>query len=150
MSFTIRSHTALSFDKNQTANSKPLTSSNNCKVFTLESIKSTGTAQTIKNVLDSMNGKCAPLEEDRENRFEIIIGYNKDLIDLFKTFSSRRYDPNSKRWNFSLEQYDEIINRIKDQFNGTIKLDPLDSRSNKSTVQASSIKLFHIIILLIK
>jgi hypothetical protein len=44
------------------------------------------------------SGKCVPLEDDPENRFEIITGYNKDLIDLFKTFSSRKYDPNTKRW----------------------------------------------------
>lgn len=77
------------------------------------------------------NGKCQLLADDPENRFEIIVGYNKGLIDLFKTLNGRKYDPDTKRWSFSLKSYDDIMMRIKHEFNNTIKLEPLDRNSNK-------------------
>ena len=110
------------------------------KIHTLDSINvlsnqsnSNATDSSAKGA-DSLIGKCVPLEEDPENRFEIIIGYNKGLIDLFKTMSSRKYDPNTKRWNFSIRQYDEIICRTKIHFNNTIKLEPLEKSAGKSSL----------------
>jgi hypothetical protein len=41
----------------------------------------------------TLNGKCVYFvdETEGEQRFEIQIGYNKNLIDLFKTINSRRF-----------------------------------------------------------
>lgn len=101
---------------------------------TNQSSNNTGSTHIVSNCLvDSTNGRCIPLEEDPENRFEIIIGYNKALIDLFKTIQSRKYDPNTKRWNFSRKRYDDIILQIKHQLKDTIKLEPLDRSVGKST-----------------
>lgn len=88
---------------------------------------------TNNNDSSGLTGKCQLLADDPENRFEIIIGFNKNLIEMFKTINSRKYDPDTKRWNFSLKSYDEIMCRIKHEFNNTIKLEPLD-RSNKKSI----------------
>lgn len=109
------------------------------KVHTLSSIapKSVQPLAPITKQVNSdppgtLSGKCQLLAEDPENRFEIIIGYNKGLIDLFKSINSRKYDAETKRWNFSLKSYDEIVCRIKNEFNNTIKLEPLDRNNKKS------------------
>jgi hypothetical protein len=118
---------------------KPASNSIN-KVATLNSAMSTTLAATsaatakpaINQPQGGYNGKCQLLPDDPENRFEIIVGYNKGLVDLFKSIQSKKYDPDTKRWNFSLKSYDEIMFRIKDELNNSIKLEPLD-RSNKKT-----------------
>ena len=90
---------------------------------------------TASGAIDSNNGKCVPLEEDPENRFEVLIGYNKGVIDLFKTISSRKYNPDTKKWNFSMKSYDDLICRIKNELHGSVKLEPLNRTNNaKSTI----------------
>lgn len=54
------------------------------------------------------------------------------MIDLFKTIQGRKYDPNTKRWNFSRKKYDEILLQIKIQLNNTVKLEPLDRTSGNT------------------
>ncbi|CAK9293699.1 unnamed protein product [Gordionus sp. m RMFG-2023] len=44
-----------------------------------------------------------------DQRFEVVFGYDKDLIIIFKTISSNRYDPVKKRWNFSLTDHQKLI-----------------------------------------
>jgi hypothetical protein len=70
-------------------------------------------------------GKCVPFEEDSNNRFEVIVGYNKELIEIFKTISSRKYEPNTKRWNFLREHHDELLTKVQSQLNNVVKLEPL-------------------------
>lgn len=84
--------------------------------------------------ITSTNGKCVYLQSDPTLRFEILIGYNKELIEIFKTISSRKYDPDTKRWNFALTSYDELLLKVKTRLS-SVKLEPLDRVStSKSTI----------------
>ncbi|KFZ66160.1 SWI/SNF-related matrix-associated actin-dependent regulator of chromatin subfamily A-like 1, partial [Antrostomus carolinensis] len=47
-------------------------------------------------------GKCVKYGEDR---FQVEIGYNAELIAVFKKMPSKSYDPAMKKWNFSLQDY---------------------------------------------
>uniref|UniRef100_A0A8C9ELI8 SWI/SNF-related matrix-associated actin-dependent regulator of chromatin subfamily A-like protein 1 n=1 Tax=Pavo cristatus TaxID=9049 RepID=A0A8C9ELI8_PAVCR len=51
-------------------------------------------------------GKCVKYGEDR---FQVEIGYNAELIALFKKIPTRSYDPATKKWNFSLEDYSSFM-----------------------------------------
>ena len=63
------------------------------------------------------------------------------MIDLFKTIGSRRYEPTTKRWSFAMKNYDELLLKIKHEFNNTIKLKPLD----RVSMAASKIAKFILI-----
>uniref|UniRef100_A0A8C9ELI9 SWI/SNF-related matrix-associated actin-dependent regulator of chromatin subfamily A-like protein 1 n=1 Tax=Pavo cristatus TaxID=9049 RepID=A0A8C9ELI9_PAVCR len=52
------------------------------------------------------SGKCVKYGEDR---FQVEIGYNAELIALFKKIPTRSYDPATKKWNFSLEDYSSFM-----------------------------------------
>lgn len=60
------------------------------------------------------------------------------MVQLFKTIKGKKYDPNTKRWNFPRRQYDDIILQIKTQLNNTITLEPLD----RSAGSACFLKFF--------
>uniref|UniRef100_A0A8B9GBL6 SWI/SNF-related matrix-associated actin-dependent regulator of chromatin subfamily A-like protein 1 n=1 Tax=Amazona collaria TaxID=241587 RepID=A0A8B9GBL6_9PSIT len=51
-------------------------------------------------------GKCVKYGEDR---FQVEIGYNAELIAVFKKIPSKSYDPDMKKWNFSLEDYSSFM-----------------------------------------
>ncbi|NXI55575.1 SMAL1 protein, partial [Chloroceryle aenea] len=51
-------------------------------------------------------GKCVKYREDR---FQVEIGYNAELISVFKKIPSKSYDPTTKKWNFSLEDYSSFM-----------------------------------------
>uniref|UniRef100_A0A9J8AIT3 SWI/SNF-related matrix-associated actin-dependent regulator of chromatin subfamily A-like protein 1 n=1 Tax=Cyprinus carpio carpio TaxID=630221 RepID=A0A9J8AIT3_CYPCA len=50
----------------------------------------------------SVKGKCV---SHSENRFRVEVGYHAELITVFKTVPSKNYDPATRMWNFSLEDY---------------------------------------------
>ncbi|XP_015909401.2 SWI/SNF-related matrix-associated actin-dependent regulator of chromatin subfamily A-like protein 1 [Parasteatoda tepidariorum] len=43
-------------------------------------------------------------------RFFVNIGYNKELIDVFKSIPSKLYDAQTKKWNFHIDDHDKLIN----------------------------------------
>ncbi|XP_072541661.1 SWI/SNF-related matrix-associated actin-dependent regulator of chromatin subfamily A-like protein 1 [Salminus brasiliensis] len=49
-----------------------------------------------------VRGKCVPHTEER---FRVEVSYHAELIAVFKNIPSRNYDPATKMWNFSLEDY---------------------------------------------
>ncbi|KFV49750.1 SWI/SNF-related matrix-associated actin-dependent regulator of chromatin subfamily A-like 1, partial [Gavia stellata] len=51
-------------------------------------------------------GKCVKYGEDR---FQVEIGYNAELIAVFKKIPSKSYDPAMKKWNFRLEDYSSFM-----------------------------------------
>uniref|UniRef100_A0A8C0NZ54 SWI/SNF-related matrix-associated actin-dependent regulator of chromatin subfamily A-like protein 1 n=1 Tax=Canis lupus familiaris TaxID=9615 RepID=A0A8C0NZ54_CANLF len=59
-----------------------------------------GTAATHKAV-SSQRGTCIRSGD----RFQVKIGYNEELIAVFKSLPSRSYDPATKTWNFSMTDY---------------------------------------------
>lgn len=83
-------------------------------------------------------GKCINLEMTNgdHSRFEVHVGYNKTLIEIFKAMKSKRYDPDTKRWNFSTRDYDELMAQVRLRLGNTVKLEPLERHpmgSGKST-----------------
>ncbi|NXU25960.1 SMAL1 protein, partial [Thalassarche chlororhynchos] len=63
---------------------------------------STFEAASCKKANSVTKGKCVKYGEDR---FQVEIGYNAELIAVFKKIPSKSYDPAMKKWNFSLEDY---------------------------------------------
>ncbi|XP_040913940.1 SWI/SNF-related matrix-associated actin-dependent regulator of chromatin subfamily A-like protein 1 [Toxotes jaculatrix] len=54
----------------------------------------------------SVRGKCVPHTEDR---FRVEVGYHAELISVFKSIPSKNYDPATKMWNFSLKDYQQLM-----------------------------------------
>ncbi|XP_066542705.1 SWI/SNF-related matrix-associated actin-dependent regulator of chromatin subfamily A-like protein 1 isoform X2 [Hoplias malabaricus] len=61
-----------------------------------------GCAGTSKRTAVSVRGRCVPHSEER---FRVEVSYHAELIAVFKNIPSRNYDPATKMWNFSLEDY---------------------------------------------
>ncbi|XP_064183604.1 SWI/SNF-related matrix-associated actin-dependent regulator of chromatin subfamily A-like protein 1 [Anguilla rostrata] len=54
----------------------------------------------------SVRGKCLSHSSDR---FRVEVGYHTELIAVFKSIPSKNYDPATKMWNFSLEDYHRLM-----------------------------------------
>uniref|UniRef100_A0A8D0KTE7 SWI/SNF-related matrix-associated actin-dependent regulator of chromatin subfamily A-like protein 1 n=1 Tax=Strix occidentalis caurina TaxID=311401 RepID=A0A8D0KTE7_STROC len=63
-------------------------------------------AASYKKANSVTKGECVKYGEDR---FQVKIGYNAELIALFKKIPSKSYDPAMKKWNFSLEDYSSFM-----------------------------------------
>uniref|UniRef100_A0A8C3M2W6 SWI/SNF-related matrix-associated actin-dependent regulator of chromatin subfamily A-like protein 1 n=1 Tax=Chrysolophus pictus TaxID=9089 RepID=A0A8C3M2W6_CHRPC len=85
-----------------------------------ESIK----AASYKKANNVTKGKCVKYGEDR---FQVEVGYNAELIALFKKIPTRNYDPTTKKWNFSLEDYSSFM-KAASQLSSVI-LAPLDGEN---------------------
>ncbi|XP_062972781.1 SWI/SNF-related matrix-associated actin-dependent regulator of chromatin subfamily A-like protein 1 isoform X3 [Elgaria multicarinata webbii] len=57
-----------------------------------------------------LKGKCVKHSDDR---FRVEIGYNAELIEMFRNLPSKNYDPATKIWNFSLEDYSHLMEAAK-------------------------------------
>ncbi|XP_060119233.1 SWI/SNF-related matrix-associated actin-dependent regulator of chromatin subfamily A-like protein 1 [Heteronotia binoei] len=68
-----------------------------------------------------LKGKCVKHSEDR---FQINIGYNAELIEMFRNLPSKKYDPATKMWNFSLEDYSQLMEAVEQI--PSVTLSPLD------------------------
>ncbi|KAG7330920.1 hypothetical protein KOW79_004889 [Hemibagrus wyckioides] len=68
-----------------------------------------GSAVSVKRPSVCVRGKCVP---HSEGRFRVEVGYNAELITVFKTIPSRNYDPVTKMWNFSLEDYKQLMEEV--------------------------------------
>nr|XP_033802534.1 SWI/SNF-related matrix-associated actin-dependent regulator of chromatin subfamily A-like protein 1 [Geotrypetes seraphini]XP_033802535.1 SWI/SNF-related matrix-associated actin-dependent regulator of chromatin subfamily A-like protein 1 [Geotrypetes seraphini]XP_033802537.1 SWI/SNF-related matrix-associated actin-dependent regulator of chromatin subfamily A-like protein 1 [Geotrypetes seraphini] len=86
----------------------------------------------LKKVPNALKGKCMKHSEDR---FRVEVGYNAELISLFKTLPSRNYDPVSKMWNFNLEDYNDLMQAV--QCLPSVTLQPLEGMDAKDFPQAS-------------
>ncbi|KAF1382463.1 hypothetical protein PFLUV_G00144040 [Perca fluviatilis] len=72
----------------------------------LPSNSSTSNAVPAKKPVISVRGKCAA---HTEGRFRVEVGYHTELIAVFKSIPSKNYDPAIKMWNFSLEDYHQLM-----------------------------------------
>ncbi|XP_074047514.1 SWI/SNF-related matrix-associated actin-dependent regulator of chromatin subfamily A-like protein 1 [Macrotis lagotis] len=66
-------------------------------------------------------GKCTKKEG---GRFQVEIGYNSELLAVFKSLPSRKYDPATKMWDFSIKDYQPLMKAA--QHLRTITLQPLE------------------------
>ncbi|XP_057286129.1 SWI/SNF-related matrix-associated actin-dependent regulator of chromatin subfamily A-like protein 1 [Pezoporus wallicus] len=67
---------------------------------------STFEAASCKKGNSVTRGKCVKYGEDR---FQVEIGYNAELMAVFKKIPSKSYDPDMKKWNFSLKDYSSFM-----------------------------------------
>ncbi|KAB0397678.1 hypothetical protein E2I00_013143 [Balaenoptera physalus] len=68
----------------------------------------------------SQQGTCIKIGD----RFQVKIGYNEELIAVFKSLPSRRYDPATKTWNFSMTDYGALMKAA--QHLQAVTLQPLE------------------------
>ncbi|KAM3861944.1 SWI/SNF-related matrix-associated actin-dependent regulator of chromatin subfamily A-like protein 1 [Diretmus argenteus] len=54
----------------------------------------------------SVRGKCVSHSDER---FRVEVRYHAELIAVFKAIPSKNYDPATKTWNFSLEDYQQLM-----------------------------------------
>ncbi|XP_010072952.1 PREDICTED: SWI/SNF-related matrix-associated actin-dependent regulator of chromatin subfamily A-like protein 1, partial [Pterocles gutturalis] len=85
---------------------------------------STFDSASCKKANSVTKGKCVKYGEDR---FQVEIGYNAELIAVFKKIPSKSYDPAMKKWNFSMEDY-SIFMKAANQLSSVI-LAPLEGEN---------------------
>ncbi|XP_036143302.1 SWI/SNF-related matrix-associated actin-dependent regulator of chromatin subfamily A-like protein 1 isoform X2 [Monomorium pharaonis] len=57
----------------------------------------------------SVSGKCYMISEDR---FALEVPFVPAIIETFKTVPSRIYDPKSKIWNFHINDYNSLLQKL--------------------------------------
>ncbi|XP_036400529.1 SWI/SNF-related matrix-associated actin-dependent regulator of chromatin subfamily A-like protein 1 [Megalops cyprinoides] len=82
-----------------------------------------GSGPPAKRAAVSVRGKCVA---DSAGRFRVEVGYSAELIAVFKSIPSRNYDPATKMWNFSLEDYHQLMAEVAGL--ATVSLQPLDGQ----------------------
>uniref|UniRef100_A0A8C5HQ08 SWI/SNF-related matrix-associated actin-dependent regulator of chromatin subfamily A-like protein 1 n=1 Tax=Gouania willdenowi TaxID=441366 RepID=A0A8C5HQ08_GOUWI len=75
-------------------------------------------AASAKKPCVSVRGKCV---SHTEGRFRVEVRYHAQLINVFKSIPSKNYDPSTKMWNFSHEDYRQLSMDIKNIPAGIIK-----------------------------
>ncbi|GFS90155.1 hypothetical protein TNCV_508161 [Trichonephila clavipes] len=76
-------------------------------------VNGTKNEKSVAKIFNSQNylrGTCVLLNRQR---FYVNIGYNKEVIDIFKTVASRLYDAQTKRWNFLIEDHEKLMSLLK-------------------------------------
>ncbi|XP_006891976.1 PREDICTED: SWI/SNF-related matrix-associated actin-dependent regulator of chromatin subfamily A-like protein 1 [Elephantulus edwardii] len=79
--------------------------------------------QSLPKEVSSQKGLCIA----NGDRFQVKIGYNVELLAVFKSLPSRRYDPVTKMWNFSMTDYRPLMKAA--QGLPTVTLQPLGTSS---------------------
>ncbi|XP_059962600.1 SWI/SNF-related matrix-associated actin-dependent regulator of chromatin subfamily A-like protein 1 isoform X2 [Mesoplodon densirostris] len=74
----------------------------------------------LRKAAGSQQGTCIKIGD----RFQVKIGYNEELIAVFKSLPSRRYDPATKTWNFSMTDYGALMKAA--QHLQAVTLQPLE------------------------
>lgn len=75
-------------------------------------------------------GKCVRKGE----RFQVVIGYNAELIAVFKSLPSRSYDPATKTWDFSMTDYSALMEAA--QRLPTVSLEPLEGAGGSGVAKS--------------
>ncbi|XP_058520967.1 SWI/SNF-related matrix-associated actin-dependent regulator of chromatin subfamily A-like protein 1 [Ochotona princeps] len=81
----------------------------------------------VPKAVSSQQGICVRSGD----RFQVKIGYNAELIAVFKSLPSRSYDPASKTWSFSMSDYGALMKaagRLP-----AVTLQPLEGAEGSST-----------------
>ncbi|KAM7153617.1 SWI/SNF-related matrix-associated actin-dependent regulator of chromatin subfamily A-like protein 1 isoform 2-T2 [Macrochelys suwanniensis] len=80
------------------------------KVANAGSVGATLDVSCHRKVPNVIKGRCV---KHREDRFQVEVGYNAELIAVFKSIPSKIYDPATKIWNFRLEDYRSLMEAVK-------------------------------------
>lgn len=76
--------------------------------------------QTSSQKVSCQQGTCIRIGD----RFRVKIGYNQELIAVFKSLPSRHYDSFTKTWDFSMTDYRSLM-KAAEQLS-TVSLQPLE------------------------
>ncbi|XP_041506010.1 SWI/SNF-related matrix-associated actin-dependent regulator of chromatin subfamily A-like protein 1 [Microtus oregoni] len=87
--------------------------------------------QTSPQKVSCLQGTCIRMGD----RFQVKIGYNKELIALFKSLPSRHYDPVTKTWDFTMADYRALM-KAAEQLS-TVSLQPLEGVDDSGRGQTS-------------
>lgn len=87
---------------------------------------------SLPKTVSSQEGKCIR----NGDRFQVKIGYNAELIAVFKRLPSRSFDPDTKTWNFSMTDYNALMKAA--QHLSTVTLQPLEEASGVSQTSLPS------------
>ncbi|XP_036029216.1 SWI/SNF-related matrix-associated actin-dependent regulator of chromatin subfamily A-like protein 1 isoform X1 [Onychomys torridus] len=87
--------------------------------------------QTSSQKISGLKGTCIRMGD----RFRVKIGYNEELIALFKSLPSRRYDPVTKTWDFSMSDYRALMQAAERL--STVSLQPLEEVEGSVRGQSS-------------
>ncbi|XP_062287547.1 SWI/SNF-related matrix-associated actin-dependent regulator of chromatin subfamily A-like protein 1 [Scomber scombrus] len=82
----------------------------------------------------SVRGKCVPHTDDR---FRVEVSYHAELIAVFKSIPSKNYDPATKTWNFSLEDYQQLMEEAASI--ASVSLRPLEGMDAVDMAAATSL-----------
>ncbi|XP_041057134.1 SWI/SNF-related matrix-associated actin-dependent regulator of chromatin subfamily A-like protein 1 isoform X3 [Carcharodon carcharias] len=66
---------------------------------------SSSAGSSVSNWRNNSRGCCV---KHSEGRFRVEIGFNAELLLIFKTIPSRNFDMATKMWNFSLDDYSNL------------------------------------------
>ncbi|XP_033469540.2 SWI/SNF-related matrix-associated actin-dependent regulator of chromatin subfamily A-like protein 1 [Epinephelus lanceolatus] len=102
-------------------------------VAQLPSNSSTLNAVPAKKPAISVRGKCVA---HTEGRFRVEVGYHAELIAVFKSIPTKSYDPATKMWNFSLEDYRQLMEETAGM--ASVSLRPLDGMEAVDVAAATS------------
>ncbi|XP_049905248.1 SWI/SNF-related matrix-associated actin-dependent regulator of chromatin subfamily A-like protein 1 [Epinephelus moara] len=102
-------------------------------VAQLPSNSSTLNAVPAKKPAISVRGKCVA---HTEGRFRVEVGYHAELIAVFKSIPTKSYDPATKMWNFSLEDYQQLMEETAAI--ASVSLRPLDGMEAVDVAAATS------------
>ncbi|XP_054642861.1 SWI/SNF-related matrix-associated actin-dependent regulator of chromatin subfamily A-like protein 1 isoform X2 [Dunckerocampus dactyliophorus] len=94
---------------------------------------STSKAVPAKKPAISTRGKCVL---HTEGRFRVEVGYNAELIAVFKSIPSKSYDPSNKMWSFSMEDYQELMTQAASI--ASVSLRPLEGMEAVGMAAATS------------
>ncbi|KAH0513502.1 SWI/SNF-related matrix-associated actin-dependent regulator of chromatin subfamily A-like protein 1 [Microtus ochrogaster] len=87
--------------------------------------------QTSPQKVSCLQGTCIRMGD----RFQVKIGYNKELIAVFKSLPSRHYDPVTKTWDFTMADYRALMKAAERL--STVSLQPLEGVDDSGSGQTS-------------
>ncbi|XP_072324452.1 SWI/SNF-related matrix-associated actin-dependent regulator of chromatin subfamily A-like protein 1 isoform X3 [Scyliorhinus torazame] len=94
---------------------------------------SSAAGSPVSNWRNNSSGSCV---KHSEGRFQVEIGYNAELLSVFKTIPSRNFDMATKMWNFSLDDYSNLMEEVKHVPGAALK--PLSGMPDPGPVSATS------------
>ncbi|XP_074255157.1 SWI/SNF-related matrix-associated actin-dependent regulator of chromatin subfamily A-like protein 1 isoform X2 [Saimiri boliviensis] len=87
---------------------------------------------SLQKAAVTQKGRCVR----KGDRFQVLIGYNAELLAVFKSLPSKIYDPDSKTWNFSMNDYSALMEAA--QSLPTVNLQPLEWADGSSESPSTS------------
>ena len=96
--------------------------------------KSERSSNTQKETKVQIKGSIRLLSN---KRFEMDVGFNREVIDIFRRVESRDWNPTTKKWSFDINDYKNILNELKNLCSAEIQFtDTIPERIMNTLVEA--------------